>query len=164
MLVQVLKVGVLAACLFATLPTYAQSDAENAFANGQARLADGDLTGALKAYIAAVKADRDNQQYLQQYLLVRQAVTLQAAWNDQMKDAQWEQTALALRRFYLSQGLHAAALPIDEAMFARLPSADTAVQLAETLLALGDIACRNRISRMIGRAEDLGVALPEADN
>ncbi len=50
--------------------------AGEAYADGEARLAEADFRGALQSLAAAARADRGNRQYLQQYLMVRQVVTL----------------------------------------------------------------------------------------
>lgn len=121
--------------LFAPSAQAAQ-DAAAEFRQGHDRLAAGDLRGALQSYVAAVKADRANQEYLQQYLMVRQAITLQAAMSDRQDLAEWETKAQALRSFFVMQGLPAQTLPIDREIFARLKTADAAVQLADTLLQL----------------------------
>ena len=115
---------------------WAGTDADSAFLQGQKLLADGDLRAAVKAYGTAVKLDRDNQQYLQQYMLARRAVVLQDALAKEPDPQKWEETALALRSFFNAQGLHAQTLPLDRAMLERSETADNAMQLAETLLAL----------------------------
>ncbi len=114
----------------------AANDAEQAFQRGQQLVAEGDLRAAVQTLGSAVKLDRDNQRYLQQYLLTRQAVQLQAIMDKEKDSQRWEMAALALSSFYSSQNLYARALPVDEAMFKRLKTADSAVQLAETLLSL----------------------------
>ena len=101
-------------------------------------LAGGDLRAALKQYVAAVKLDRENQEYLQQYMLVRRAVALQDALAKETNPQQWEQMAVALRSFFSAQGLHAQALPLDRAMWERSKTADNAMQLADTLLVAGE--------------------------
>jgi tetratricopeptide (TPR) repeat protein len=113
---------------------------EKSFREGQALLKQGNLAGALKAYTAAAQADRANQQYLQQFMLVRQAAMLQDALGKEQNAERWASMAQALRSFYVSQGLHAQALPLDQQVFQRQPSANTAIQLAETQLALGQPA------------------------
>ena len=109
---------------------------EDAFANGNALLAQGDLNGALKAFAKAATADRTNQQYLQQFMLVRRAVQLKESVAKETDAARWMQSAQALRAFFVSNGLHAQALPIDQEVFRRAKTADSAVLLAETLLAM----------------------------
>lgn len=109
-----------------------------AFKKSQQLLADGDLAGARQQLIVAVKADRDNQQYLQQYLLVTQAIKLNDAVRRERDPKRWEAAAQSLSLFYTSQGLHDQALGVDQALFDRLKTADAAVQLGETLLAVDD--------------------------
>jgi tetratricopeptide (TPR) repeat protein len=114
--------------------------AEQAYAIGNEQLTQGDLRAALKSYALAVQADRSNQQYAQQFLLVRQVLLLHQAMDTETDVQRWNQSAQALRTFYASRGMHQQALPVDEAVFAREKSANAAIQLAETRLALGDHA------------------------
>ena len=115
---------------------WAGSDAGTAFSEGEKLLAGGELRAALKQYVAAVKLDRTNQEYLQQYMLVRRAVALQDTLAREPNSPQWEQTAVALRSFYSAAGLHAQALPLDRKLFERSKTPDNAIQLAETHLSL----------------------------
>lgn len=128
---------VLALCLCSTT-AWAANDAAVSFERARQLVAAGDLAAARKALVAAVKADRSNQQYLQQYLLVSQAIKLQQAVKTEKDPKRWEAAAQSLSLFYSSQGLHAQALPVDEAIYNRLKSADAAVQLGETMLALDE--------------------------
>ena len=114
--------------------------AEQAYAVGNEQLAQGDLRAAIQSYASAVQADRSNQQYAQQFLLVRQVLLLHQAMDRETDVQRWQQSAQALRTFYVSRGLHQQALPVDEAVFARDKSANAAIQLAETRLALDDNA------------------------
>jgi tetratricopeptide (TPR) repeat protein len=114
--------------------------AEQAYAAGNERLAEGDLRAALQSYARAVQADRSNQQYTQQFLLVRQVLLLHQSMDTETDVQRWKQSAQALRTFYVSRGLYQQALPVDEAVFARDKSTNAAVQLAETRLALNDHA------------------------
>jgi thioredoxin-like negative regulator of GroEL len=137
MLMQLRRIALIVALVLCTVAVaWAGGEADSAFLQGQKSLADGDLRAAVKSYGAAVKLDRDNQQYLQQYMLVRRAVALQDAVAKESDPQKWEQSALALRSFFSAQGLHAQALPLDRAMLDRSETADNALQLAETLLAL----------------------------
>jgi tetratricopeptide (TPR) repeat protein len=112
--------------------------AEQAYAAGNEQLAQGDLRAALQSYARAVQADRSNQQYAQQFLLVRQVLLLHQAMETETDTQRWKQSAQALRTFYASRGMHKQALSVDEAVFARDKSANAAIQLAETRLALND--------------------------
>lgn len=114
----------------------AAADADKAFGDGQRLLASGDLRGSLRAFVTAVKLDRENRQYMQQYLLVRQAVQLQDVMAAESDPRKWEQAAWALRSFFNDQGVYAQVLPIDRALWDRSATADNAIQLSETLLAL----------------------------
>jgi tetratricopeptide (TPR) repeat protein len=110
--------------------------ADAAFARGNALLAQGNLQGALQSYAVAARADRDNQQYRQRFMLVRQALSLQKQLGVE-KDAQrWRQMAQALRSFYASQDLHTQALAVDGQIHKRLQTSGSALQLAQTQLAL----------------------------
>ncbi|MCL4202000.1 MAG: hypothetical protein KJ000_05865 [Pirellulaceae bacterium] len=112
--------------------------AEQAYAAGNEQLAQGDLRAALQSYARAVQADRSNQQYAQQFLLVRQVLLLHQAIETETDAQRWKQSAQALRTFYASRGMHKQALSVDEAVFARDKSANAAIQLAESRLALNE--------------------------
>ena len=95
---------VLVSCASATV--WAAGDAEKAFQQAQQLVAKGDLLAAKKALVIAVKAERSNQKYLQQYLLVSQAIKLQAAVKTQ-KDPQ----ALGVGSTIIKSVLHIARPP-----------------------------------------------------
>jgi hypothetical protein len=125
--------------LWLALPTLALAgEAERAYQQAQRQVAAGDLAAARRSLVAAVKAERGNQQYLQQYLLISQALKLEAAVKTERDPQRWESAAQALSLFYTSQGHPARALPVDQAIFDRLQTAESAVQLAETLLSLDE--------------------------
>ena len=128
----VLTAGVLLIC---AMTAHAETS-EEAFAAGDTLLAKGDLPEALQAYSRAIRADRSNQQYAQKFLLVRRALLLQESLKDETDSNRWSQMAQALRSFYVSQGLHAQALPVDEQIHVRINTSSSAAQLAETQLAL----------------------------
>jgi len=130
------RIGVFALLLVAST-AFAQQ-AEKAYSDGNSQLAKGDLRGALQSYARAVQADRANQQYAQQFLLVRRVLLLHEALEKETDPQRWNLTAQALRSFYVSRGLHEQALPLDKAILARDKSANSAIQLAETHLALGN--------------------------
>ncbi len=111
-------------------------DAETAYSQGQKLLTEGDLRGALKSYVQAVKLDRNNQQYLQQYQLARRALELQDKLSKETDAKKWESNALALRSFFNSQELTRLALPLDQQLFEKSPTEDNAITLAETWLTM----------------------------
>ena len=106
------------------------------YGKGDGLLAKGELFEALKAYADAIRSDRSNQQYVQQFLLVRQAYTLQDALGKETNSERWLQYAQALRSFYVEQSVYSQALVWDKQIHKREGSAGSAVQLAEMQLAL----------------------------
>jgi tetratricopeptide (TPR) repeat protein len=110
--------------------------AKQAFDRGKTLLDQGDFEGALGAYAQAARADRENRQYVAQYSLVRQVVELRKRLDAEQDPKQWENTARALRSFYLREGIYREALALDGKVHARLATAATARMLAETQLAL----------------------------
>ena len=67
----------LAVVVVVTCPMLARGEtAEQAFARGNVLLKKGDLQESLQAYSAAARAQRSNQEYVHQFMLVRQAVAL----------------------------------------------------------------------------------------
>jgi hypothetical protein len=59
------------------------------FRAGESRLAAGDLPGALQQFAQAVRADQSNQQYVQQYAMLRQVLTLRDNLPKEKDLAQW---------------------------------------------------------------------------
>jgi tetratricopeptide (TPR) repeat protein len=107
-----------------------------AYSKGLALVEQGELRDALYALADAVRGDRANQQYIQQFMLVRQALVYENALASETNPQRWLQIAQALRSFYVSVDAHAQALKLDRQIHQREASAGSAVQLAETLLAL----------------------------
>ena len=121
-----------------TCPATARGEtAEQAFARGDALLAGGGFQQALQAYATAVRAERANQQYVQQFMLVRQVVALRGGLERESDPQRRRQIAQALRSFYVSQGLLSEALAVDEEVHAKSNTATSAALLAETQLAVG---------------------------
>jgi len=112
-------------------------DAAQRYAEGQRRLAASDFDGALKAYEAAVAADKANVDYQQQYAILRQVVQLREAVAREKKTEKRDTMSRALRSFYYEHRLYAEALPLDQAQHDRQRSAASASLLAETLLEMG---------------------------
>lgn len=107
-----------------------------AFKRGKAKVSEGDLRGALKEYADAARAAPDNDSYLQEFMLVRNAVLLKHNLAKTEDQKQWLQMAKGLRAFYASNGLLQQALDLDKQIHAKTNSCFTAMQLAETQLAL----------------------------
>jgi len=109
---------------------------EEAFERGKACLSEGDLRGALKEYADAARAAPDNDSYLKEFMLVRNAVLLKHNLAKTEDQKQWLQMAKGLRAFYAGNGLLQQALELDKQIHAKAHTSFTAMQLAETQLAL----------------------------
>lgn len=112
-------------------------DAAKAFAAGQTSLAKADFDGALKAFKSAAKKDGKNQEYAQEYTMLRQVVRMRKDCAKERNAEQWLNTAGALRTFYYDHHLYSEALPLDQERHRRQGSAESAIVLAETQLVLG---------------------------
>ncbi len=110
--------------------------AEQAFAQGETALAKADFAAALASFAAAARANLDNRDYLQHYMMVRRVLDLRSRLESAETPRQQQQIALALRAFYLGEKLYAEALALDKKMHERLNTAATATMLADTQLAM----------------------------
>jgi len=137
----------LAAVLLCPMLALAQSG-EQAHVTGKALLAKGDFRGALTAFATAVRADRTNQQYLDQYMLLRQAIEMRKRLESERDPKKWESLARALHTFYSRHGVYDEAIALDRRMHAKLKTASSALLLAETALMmdLNDEAARTLAS------------------
>ncbi len=106
-------------------------------ASGEALLANADFDGALKAYAKAAKTDAENQEYRQTYAVIRRVIKMRPGVDNEKNPVKWEQSVRALRAFYYEHGVFGEALTLDQKVYARMNTADTATQLAETQLAMG---------------------------
>jgi tetratricopeptide (TPR) repeat protein len=106
------------------------------FRAGESRLTSGDLQGALQQFGQAVRADQSNQQYVQQYAMLRQVLMMRDSLPKEKDLAQWEHKARALHSFYLSKGLYGEAVKIDQQLHAKVNTGATALLLAETQVAM----------------------------
>lgn len=114
-----------------------QEDAAKAFANGQALLAKADFTGAIQAFKTAVQADKGNQEYRQQYALLRQIMRMRGQIEKEKNPTRWRGMARALRSYYHTHRLFTEALVIDRKIHQQDPTPESAATLAETQLELG---------------------------
>lgn len=119
----------LSAVAFATTPA-------EAFKRGKTKLSEGDLRGALKEYADAARTAPDNESYLREFMLVRNAVLLKHNLAKTENQKQWLQMAKGLRAFYAGNGLLQQSLELDKRIHAKQNTSFTAMQLAETQLAL----------------------------
>lgn len=130
----------------------AAEPAADLFRKGETQLAAGDLQGALQQFAGAVRGSPSNQQYMQQYAMLRQVLMMRASLPNERVPAQWEYKARALHTFYVSHGLYANALEIGEQLHDKLDNGSSALLLAETQLAMNQPA----------DAADVLAALPAA--
>jgi len=110
--------------------------AEQTFAKGEAALAKADFKTALDLFSAAARADLDNQEYLQHYLIVRRIMHLRSSLESAKTPRQQEQVAQSLRAFYIGEKLYSEALALDQKMHEKFNTATTATMLADTQLAM----------------------------
>jgi hypothetical protein len=76
----------------------AAEQAADLFRKGETQLAAGDLQGALQQFAGAVRASPSNQQYMQQYAMLRQVLMMRASLPNERVAAQWEYKARGLSR------------------------------------------------------------------
>ena len=106
------------------------------YAEGSRLLKQADFAGALEAFKQAAKADRNNQAYLQEYVLLRRITNMRQLFQDEPGSEDWEATARALHSFYHQRGILGEALKLDRRLYATLNTGKSAVLLAGTQLAL----------------------------
>jgi len=111
--------------------------ARRAYTEGQTRLAAADFDGALTAFKAAAKGDRENAEFSQAYAVLRQIMRLRESLPKEKDPERWMQGAAALCTYYHVHGLYAESLPLDEERYRRDATTDSAILLARTHLALG---------------------------
>jgi hypothetical protein len=126
---------VTAAILAISAIAHAETAAES-FAKGEKSLVKGEFGTALQSYATAARADRNNQEYMQHYAIVRRIVDLRSRLEAETKLQQWENMARALRAFYVNERIYPELLKLDQAIHAKLNSAESAAFLAETQLAM----------------------------
>lgn len=132
-------VNLLAGCLvMASVPALAGSaeDAARAFADGKALLAEAKFDAALKAFVTAARTDAGNQEYQQTYVMLRQVVRMREKIQKEQDPDQWMSMARALHTFYHDHKIYSESLPLDRKIHEQHLAPDSAVMLAETLIAL----------------------------
>ena len=120
------------------------------FEKGNTLLAEGNFQGALQSFATAVRTERNNQEYVQRFMVVRQVVMLRERLAAEEDPARWQSMALALRAFYLSEGVYSEALPLDEQIHAKQQTATSAAQLAETQLAMNKADAAEKVLAALG--------------
>lgn len=133
--------GILVALVLAGLlcPTIAVANEEAAklFADGKALLQKADFGGAVKAFAEAAKADAKNEEYRQQYNMLRRVMQIRGKLAEQKDADRWWATARSLRGYYYENDIFHEALALDRQAHERFNNAESAGLLAETQLELG---------------------------
>lgn len=114
----------------------ASDGAAEIFAKGELRLADADFDGALDAFAKAAKADLQNTQYRQGYVLLRRVIGLRQQLEQQTDSDAWLKMAKPLQAYYHENRIHTEELKLDQRIHDRFPSPESAARLAETYLEL----------------------------
>ena len=105
--------------------------------DAKALLVKADFEGALKAYAQAAKTDSQNQDYRQQYSVLRRVVDMRKAVDKETNDEKWRGTVAGLRAFYYQNDLYGEALALDSKAHGKLKNAESASSLAQTQLQMG---------------------------
>ncbi len=127
------------AVLLLSLNTTAWSKTgSEAMARGKTLLEEGDFRGALAEYADAVRSDRQNREYMQHYLALRQIVDVRARLERETNLKRWEQYARMLHLYYSREALSEHLLALDRRIHDKLQNATSATMLAETLLEQGE--------------------------
>lgn len=123
----------------ACVPALAEpaEDAARTFADGKALLAEVKFDEALQAFRTAAKADASNQEYQQTFGMLRQVIRMREGIEKEQDLDQWMSMSRALRTFYHDHRVYSESLPLDRKIHEQHLAPDSAVMLAETLLALG---------------------------
>lgn len=111
-------------------------DAAAAKKQGDELLAKADFNGALKAYATAAKADSSNAEYRNEYSILRRVIAMREAIGVEKNADKWMTSARGLRSYYHGRKLYDEALTLDKQIHEKLNSADSAVMLADSYLAL----------------------------
>ncbi len=133
-------IGLVVVVVFAITAAARAETAAESFAKGKQLLAKGEFATALQSFAAAARADQSNQEYSQQYAMLRRIVDLRTRLNAETKPQQWEYMVRALRAFYVNERIYTELLKLDQVIHAKLNSAESAALLAETQLALNQNA------------------------
>lgn len=109
-------------------------------AEAEALLAKADFDGALEAYAKAAKTDTANTEYRATYAVLRRIIKMREAVTKETNPERLATVTLALRAFYYEHDLYNEALVLDQKTFEREKSAESAANLAQTQLQLGQNA------------------------
>ena len=151
----------------------AEDSAERAgqlYAEGQALLAKADFEGALRCYQAAAKMDPEELNHDIRAAILRRVIAMRARLGELEGGAKWLPTARALHTYYVDNRVYSEAIALARAMHAKDASADSALCLARTHLALDENAEAEAVLRAASPGERspqvhalLGIAIARQD-
>ncbi len=133
------------AALLLCSPAATAATAKDADAQGKALLAQGDFEGALKSFATAARADRENEDYIRNFSMLRHVIALRARLDKEQDTERWEYMARALQAYYTNERIYPAALELGEKMHTKLDTASSARSLAETQLAMDKNAAAEKM-------------------
>jgi tetratricopeptide (TPR) repeat protein len=119
---------------------WGQTDAVVQFANGKAALAKGEFQAALEAFKAATKADPENDEFFQEYTLLRRVMNIREQVKEETDAETWQKMSRALYNYYRQHKIDQEALATARALYEKAASAESAALLADAQLAAGENA------------------------
>jgi tetratricopeptide (TPR) repeat protein len=111
--------------------------AGGAFERGEALLGQGDIDGALQAYVEASRAHPEIRAYADKAMLLQRIKRLRHHVSSQPPSPKWEKSVLSLHAFYHEHRILKEALALDRMVHGKQDSALTLSLLSETLLEAG---------------------------
>lgn len=143
-----LPLALLACCLFTWMPSASATpeEASAAYAEGQKRLRQGDFEPALKAYLAASKADPENDLYRQETLLLQRTIRTRKGL-DRLTGGEWLTAAEGLYVYFFEREVAGEALNLATKLHERQSDGVSTARLARTQLAFGRDAAAAELLR-----------------
>lgn len=121
------------------LSAAAVADVSELLDEAKACLRKADFKGAASAYEAAAKQSGDDD-YKADARLIHRVIALRERLAGLGADDTWVPLATGLRTYYFDNQIYSEALPLDRRLYAHAATAESAVTLARTHLALGQDA------------------------
>jgi tetratricopeptide (TPR) repeat protein len=99
-----------------------QTDAVLQFANGKVALAKGEFQAALEAFKAATKADPENNEFFQEYTLLRRVMNIREQVKEETDAETWQKMSRALYNYYRQHKIEQEALATARALHEKAAS------------------------------------------
>ena len=136
-----------------------QTDAVLQFANGKAALSKGEFQAALEAFKAATKADPENNEFFQEYTLLRRVMNIREQVKEETDAETWQKMSRALYNYYRQHKIEQEALATARALHEKAASADSVALLADAQLEAGE----NMAAAALLAGLDEGKRSPQTD-